>query len=304
MKTFSLSSRARRGFTLIEILVVIAIIALLAGLTFPVLSRAREGGRRTACMNNLRQLGLAFQQYTQDSGGRYPFAATYYAGTTSCFGASCSGWAPGKGNWVAGAGLTATSSIAEINQSLLIDSAGKATGKQASPESGALFPYVKSATVFYCPSNEFGAEKRLSYSMNCALATLSNVRIKTPTDIVLLVDEESANDGYFYATKNDLANDPDNNSTDALTVKHNGGGNLLFADGHVKFYTNEGFILDASEAGKKNKWKTAGAPRFHDRAFGRFGSSQPPVGAIIGVDTDYCNAKAGPGNDDGSANIP
>ena len=54
------------GFTLIELLVVIAIIALLAAILFPVFSRARENARKTSCMNNMRQFGLAWTQYSQD----------------------------------------------------------------------------------------------------------------------------------------------------------------------------------------------------------------------------------------------
>jgi prepilin-type N-terminal cleavage/methylation domain-containing protein/prepilin-type processing-associated H-X9-DG protein len=59
-------NRARRGFTLIEILVVIAIIALLAAILFPVFARARENARRASCQSNLKQIGIAYMQYTQD----------------------------------------------------------------------------------------------------------------------------------------------------------------------------------------------------------------------------------------------
>lgn len=54
------------GFTLIEMLVVIAIIAVLAGILFPVVSRALESGRRTTCSSNLRQLGVAARAYSMD----------------------------------------------------------------------------------------------------------------------------------------------------------------------------------------------------------------------------------------------
>jgi prepilin-type N-terminal cleavage/methylation domain-containing protein/prepilin-type processing-associated H-X9-DG protein len=56
----------RRAFTLIELLVVIAIITVLAAILFPVFAQSRERARQTACMSNLRQIGMAVTQYVQD----------------------------------------------------------------------------------------------------------------------------------------------------------------------------------------------------------------------------------------------
>ena len=101
------------GFTLIELLVVIAIIAILAAILFPVFAQARESARRTSCLSNTKQIGLAFAAYTND----------YDETTPACY---------------------------EYDTPVSTDPGSMADGGYY--DSWYLLqPYVKSVTVFYCP---------------------------------------------------------------------------------------------------------------------------------------------------------
>jgi prepilin-type processing-associated H-X9-DG protein len=207
----------------------------------------------------MKQLSLGFQQYLNDSGNRYPGAGQFqkWGGQGQAVGTKLPAGVSG-GHWVKGDNDTPTGSGGKLAE--LATPFGP-TGKSADVEGGAIFPYVKSVQVYVCPSNPDEEVKKLTYSMSCAVAGMHNVRMTQPSDVIILVDEDSNNDGYWYA-------DDVRGSTDSLVTFHNGGGNLLFADGHAKYFPYKVFPLDNSPQGLANKADMTGTPRFYDRSFG------------------------------------
>lgn len=73
-------NRRTEGFTLIELLIVIAIICILVAILFPVFATAREKARQATCQSNMRQIGMAFRQYSQDNDEKLVSSGTGWAG--------------------------------------------------------------------------------------------------------------------------------------------------------------------------------------------------------------------------------
>src|SRR5687767_1697673 len=110
----------RAAFTLVELLVVVAIIALLIAILLPVLSRAKEQSRGVACKSNQRQLAMAFLLFAQDNKGQLP--GNYHDRANPI---------PSRTCWLLG------------------DSNGAYTN---GPQMGTIFPYIRKMDVYRCPS--------------------------------------------------------------------------------------------------------------------------------------------------------
>lgn len=257
--------RSKFGFTLIELLVVIAIIAILAAILFPVFGRARENARRTSCLSNMKQTGVAFLQYTQDNDERYPLDAL---GVISTYPATPHGWADAIQPY-----LKSTQMFQCPSDKLGPDSDPRADGEYTA------FHEANDGKTSY---TDYAYNQGLARAKGgCALgsgcsignmlgANLSQLENASYTLVLVECTPGNSRSSQRGGGTSGLAN-----STSIQWTRHLQGTNFSFADGHAKWYKgNENPIRNA--AGDITSWaslkvyavnvpfsKSGDSPTFH-----------------------------------------
>jgi len=254
--------RGRNAFTLIELLVVIAVIAVLMAILMPALNRAREQGKRTVCMSNLKQLMLAWVLYADDHDQRI---------VNSCTVSGTGGHPSSEPCWLY--------FYNEPSEQTRIDGVKR----------GSLFPYVNDLKLYKCPTgirgevNTYGIVDAMNGEMTYqtvpkSVYILRKTHIRRPGERFVFVDEGRTSTQSWtvpYAQER---------WWDAPPVRHGNGSNWGFADSHVEYWKWRDYRT--TQLGKQEgNWNASSAAKGNEdlyrvqrAAWGKLGYEPDPSG--------------------------
>lgn len=267
------STRRACGFTLIELLVVIAIIAILAAMLLPALARAKAKAMGIQCMNNVRQLGIAWIMYAQDNEEKLALNKPNQSGNSGL-----------TTTWVSGT-LDMVNGPDNVDLTLI--------------QQSFLFPYCKNVDAWHCPgdrstsvNNGVARDRVRTISMNCWLSEgrlsvspgyrvykkTGDLTVPGPTQTWVFIDEreDSIDDGFFAVDMTGYPSAPRTiNWANYPASYHGKSAGLSFADGHSELrHWRDARTMPAMTAGKRIALNVS-SPNNEDLAWIQERSSAP-----------------------------
>jgi prepilin-type processing-associated H-X9-DG protein/prepilin-type N-terminal cleavage/methylation domain-containing protein len=228
------STRIRKGFTLIKLLVVIAIIAILAAILFPVFARARENARRSSCQSNLKQIGLGIMQYTQDYDERFPVEAMNATATFGPF-----GWADALQPY--------------IKSTQLFKCPSDTQTFSENPTANGYTSYIYNVALARANGGATAADR-----VGASLSQLENSVLTVSTFETNGAGTATTNPPTARSSSRGGAATGTLSTAHFAAQRHLEGSNFLFADGHVKWLKGETAISSSAVHRTMDSFGTSG----------------------------------------------